>query len=226
MNVAPLGHGIYTFSEAAALTGLTGRRVRDWFNDYEISSKRHGRGRVFRGDYGDEPFISFLDLIEVLVAGHMRELGISLIAIRKAHALLRELLNTCHPFSHERLLTDGRSLFVYLETQSTGRAELIEVLNQQHAIPQILLPYLKRVDYDHVSRLASQWNICTDIVLDPARAMGKPIVRASAMPTSILAAAYRANGQCAECVADWYGIAPADVLAAVRFEEQHFEAAA
>jgi uncharacterized protein (DUF433 family) len=64
------------------------------------------------------------------------------------------------------------------------------------------------------------------IVIDPARALGKPIVRASAMPTAVLAAAWGANGEDAERVADWYGVSPADVEAAVRFECQHIEAAA
>jgi uncharacterized protein (DUF433 family) len=226
VNVAPLGHGIYTFSEAGRLTGLSRRRVRSWFEDRNLSGKPHGRGHVFQSDYGSHGVISFLDLIEVLVAGHMRELGISLIAVRKAYAALRRYLNTQHPFSHQDLLTDGRKLFIYLEQESQNRAELLEIVSQQHAIPQVLMPYLQRVDYDRVSRLARQWNIADDIVVDPARSMGKPIVRASAMPTAVLAAAYCANGQDAERVADWYGVAPVDVEAAVRFEEHYCEAVA
>jgi uncharacterized protein (DUF433 family) len=123
-------------------------------------------------------------------------------------------------------LTDGRKLFVYLERESQNRSELIEIVGQQHAIPEVLMPYLKRVDYDNVSRLARQWNIGEEVVIDPTRAMGKPIVRASAMPTAVLAAAYRANGQDTERVADWYGVTAADVEAAVRFEDQYFEAVA
>jgi uncharacterized protein (DUF433 family) len=222
VKVESLGHGIYTFSEAAKLTGLSGQRVRTWFED----GKSRGRGHVLQSDYGSEGIISFLDLIEVLVAGHMRELGISLIAVRKAHASLRCYLDTRHPFSHQDLLTDGEMLFVYLERESQNRSALIEIVSRQHAIPQVLMPYLRRVDYDTVSRMAGLWNIGDDVVIDPARALGKPIVRASAMPTAVLAAAYRANGQDAERVADWYGVAPADVEAAVRFEGQYFEAAA
>lgn len=223
MKVEALGHGIYTYSEAGKLTGLSSKRVRSWFQDRKVAGKPRGGGRVFQSDYGSEGVISFLDLIEVLVAGHMRELGISLIALRKAYAALRRYLNTQHPFSHQDLLTDGRKLFIYLEQESQNRAELIEIVSQQHAIPQVLMPYLQRVDYDNASGLARQWNLSDEIVIDPTRAMGKPIVRASAMPTAVLAAAYRANGQDAERVADWYGVAPADVEAAVRFEGQYFE---
>src|SRR5699024_8400129 len=107
-----------------------------------------------------------------------------------------------------------------------NQAELIEITGEQHAIPQELLPYLRRLDYDRVSRLARQWNIEEGIVIDPARALGKPIVRASAMPTAVLAAAWRANGEDTDRIADWYGVSPGDVEAVVRFECQHVEAAA
>ena len=226
MKVEPLGHGLYTFSEAGRLTGLSSQRVRSWFEDRKGGGQPRGRGHVFQSDYGSEGVISFLDLIEVLVAGHMREMGISLIAVRKAYAALGRYVDTQHPFSHQDLLTDGQKLFIHLQRESESRTELIEIVSRQHAIPQILLPYLRRVDYDSVSRLARQWNITDGIVVDPNRALGKPIVRTSAMPTAILAAAYRANGQDAERVADWYGVAPTDVEAAVRFEGQYFGAVA
>jgi uncharacterized protein (DUF433 family) len=62
--------------------------------------------------------------------------------------------------------------------------------------------------------------------VDPARAFGKPIVRNCAVPTSILAASYEANGRDPERVAGWYGIAPQDVEVAVQFERRFFGKAA
>lgn len=226
MKIEAMGQGIYSFSEAGRLTGLSTQRVRSWFDDREANGKPHGRGRVFESDYGSTEVISFLDLIEVLVAGHMREIGISLPAVRKAYSALRCYLDTHHPFSHQGLLTDGKELFIHLETESHNGSELIEIVSRQHAVPQVLMPYLRRVDYDSASCLARRWNIGDGIVIDPGRGLGKPIVRESAMPTAVLAAAYQANGQNAERVADWYGVAPADVEAAVRFERQYFGAAA
>ena len=71
-----------------------------WFEDYNVQGRTRGRG-VFQSDYGSEDAISFLDLIEVLVAGHMRELGISLTAVRNAYAALGYHLNTQRPFSRK-----------------------------------------------------------------------------------------------------------------------------
>ena len=56
------------------------------------------------------------------------------------------------------------------------------------------------------------------VVVDPAICLGKPIVEQTGIPTFVLASAYRANGQNADLVADWYNVNPDHVLAAVRFE--------
>ena len=224
MTAPTLGSGIYTFAEAGRLTGLAPRRVRDWFRGRPITQKAGRRSRVFDADYSDAAGgrISFLDLIEVLVAGNLRELGIPLRGVRKAHAELRRFLHTPHPFSHRGLFTDGRAIFLHMEDRSRSDSELIEVVSRQQAIPQVLLPQLTRVDYDPGSALARQWRVAAGVVIDPARSFGKPVTATSGVPTSILAAAFRANGRDAERVADWYGISAADVNAAVRFEAEHF----
>lgn len=219
-----LGHGLYTYGEAARLTNLSARRVRTWFSAPETGSFRHGR--VLQRDYGTESLISFLDLIEVAVAGHMRQLGISLVSIRKARSSLASYLQTHHPFSHRQLYTDGEKVFVRLEKDAEKHPELIEVISHQHAIPEVLMPYLERVDYDAVSLLARQWNIANGVVIDPARSFGKPIVADCAIPTSVLAAAYAANQQDAEVVAEWYSVTPDNVRAAVEFERSYFRASA
>lgn len=219
-----LGKGLYSYPEAARLTGISARRVRDWFEAPVAGTFRHGR--VLQGDYQTAGLISFLDLIEVTVAGHMRELGISLPSVRKARASLEIYLHTHHPFSHRDLYTDGRKVFVHLAKAAQKDPELIEVVSQQHAIPEVLMPYLKRVDYDTVSNLARQWNIAQGVVIDPARSFGKPIVSNCAIPTSVLAAAYRANARNAEAVAEWYSVTAEDVQAAIQFEHAYFGAAA
>ncbi len=219
-----LGRGLYTYAEAARLAGLSAGRVRAWFESTPREPRQ--RGPVLSGDFSGQGIISFLDLIEVLVAGHLRGLGISLQSLRKARAALVRYLHTSHPFSHRSLKTDGKALFIHLQEQASDEEELLEVVSQQHAIPQVLLPYLKRVDYDLHSKLATDWKIADAVVIDPTRASGKPIVASCAIPTSILAAAFGANGRDAERVANWYGISAADVDAAVRFENQFFGTAA
>jgi uncharacterized protein (DUF433 family) len=57
------------------------------------------------------------------------------------------------------------------------------------------------------------------VVLDPARAFGQPIVDREGVPTATLAESYEAEGSI-ERVAGWFEISVASVRDAVEFEQQ------
>jgi uncharacterized protein (DUF433 family) len=212
-----LGHGVYGLSEAARLTRLPVFKVREWFTG---RSTHHGLQPVFSSDYesvGVDRAISFLDLIELFIAGRLREQGVSLQSLRKVRAQLQKDLKTPHPFCRREVLSDGKKVF-FLGLDPDGQKEMIEVLTRQRVFADILLPFLKRIDYDAITQLASKWSIADRIVIDPTLCLGKPIVEEICIRTTILASAYEANGHDSEHVADWYGVLPAHVLAAVEFE--------
>jgi uncharacterized protein (DUF433 family) len=214
-----LGNGIYRFSEAAKLTSVPTRTVSAWFNGRLSKGSPSGRGRVFQSDYASSGVISFLDLIEVLVAGKLRQHGVRLPTIRRAYDVVASRLRTTHPFSRVELVTDGQNIFVQTAA-ALGEVELIEVVRRQHFFHDVMMPYLKRVTYDSRDHFATSWDIDDGVTVDPARRLGKPIVASSAMPTAVLAAAFDANGADAEAVADWYGISVDQVETAVKFERR------
>lgn len=212
------GQGVYTFTEAARLTALKPARIREWFRGRAPGDVRRP---VFRSDYepvdGDHA-ISFLDLVDVYVAGQLRDHGVSLQTLRRVHCKMAEDLQTPHPFCRKEVLTDGKAVFLR-GLDSDGQEELTEVLTRQGVFPQILLPFLKRIDYEKVKFLAERWRIADQVIVDPAICFGQPIVEGLGLPTTILAAAYRANDRNAQLVADWYNVQPEHVLAAVQFEK-------
>ena len=212
-----LGHGVYTLPEAAKLTQLNAQRVREWF---------HGRPRdearrpVFRSDYqsvGGDRAISFYDLIELKIAGQLRDRGVSLQSLRRVHKQLQAELDTRHPFCRKEVLTDGKRVFT-LGLDESNKSEMVEVLSHQRVFADILLPFLKHIDYDEATSLARRWCIDKMVVIDPAICLGKPIVVDVGIATSVLATAYRSNKNNAEVVADWYKVHAKHVMAAVDFE--------
>jgi uncharacterized protein (DUF433 family) len=216
--VTMLGRGVYTFAEAARLTGLRPARISEWFR-----GRRSGptNWAVFQGDYpvdGDVA-ISFFDLIDVYVAGQLRDHGVSLRTVRKVYSRMEQDLGTPHPFCRKELLTDGKVEFLK-GLDAAGQQELNEVLTRQKVFPRVLLPFLKQIDYDQVQLTAKRWRIADKVVVDPAICFGKPVVEQAGVPTSLLADTYRANNEDARRVADWYNVSPADVLAAVEFESK------
>ena len=215
MNVEYIGHGIYTFSEASKLTGIHVNTLRAWFLG---TTSRQPLGI---GDYADAPsgehIISFLDLIDVLIVGKLRQTGVSLQYLRRIREELIREFETAHPFSCARLLTDGKRVFVHLADEY-GEEELKDILTRQQAFPEILTPYLEQIDYNPQTQLAHCWHITSGVVLDPGRSFGKPIIDSAGIPSSILASAFRANDEDADLVADWYSVTAEEVRSAVDFE--------
>ena len=215
-----LGHGVYSYREAASLARLKQSRVREWFNCRSTTKV----GAIFQSDYPglQQKLISFLDLVDVFIAGQMREHGVSLQTLRKVYKTLQQDLSVEHPFGRRELLTDGKQVFMH-GLDSKGRREVIEVLTKQRAFPLVILPFLRKLKYDDTSNLASQWNIAKSIVVNPQICFGQPIVEARGIPTTILARAAKANSVGA--VAKWYGATPHQVKCAIKFEAELFKAA-
>lgn len=219
-----LGRGVYSLPEAGRYAGVSAGAARAWFNGWHKSKS----GPLLCSEYAgltDRPVISFLDFTDLLVVGKLREIKAKWPSIRRAHAALKVILSSEHPFSHAEFYADDKGNLFRLAADKTGDKTLVEILRKQHAFPELLLPFLKRLDYDPETQLARTYTIADGVVLDAGRKYGKPITKESAMPTMILARAFEAHDHDAESVADWYGVSSSEVLRAVRFEEEMNSAA-
>jgi uncharacterized protein (DUF433 family) len=218
MATAMLGNGVYTLTEAARLTGLRPQRVREWFRGRTATAAPP----VFPGDYrpvAGHLAISFHDLVEVFTAGQLRDKGVSLQFIRRVHAQLKGRWDTDHPFCRVEIRTDGKRIFsCWLDED--GRGDVVDVRTGQKVFDTVLLPFLKKLDYDEATRLARRWAIAPLVVLDPAVGFGKPVVEEFGVSTRVLAAAYQANGRDAAAVAAMFGVDEPHVRAAVTFEDR------
>jgi uncharacterized protein (DUF433 family) len=214
--VAILGNGVYTFSEAAKLTRLRIPRVREWFHGRTGGSRKP----VFRSDYRDlseDNLISFLDLIEVFIAGQLRSRGVALRTIRRVYLTLQDELGAGHPFCRRELYRFGKRVFTH-GLNGSARVEVTDVLTRQKVFPKVIQPFLRSLDYDSATAMARRWRIAPKVVVNPEICFGQPIVEAAGIPTGVLFRSYRANSERAEAVADWFGVSREDVIAAVEFE--------
>jgi uncharacterized protein (DUF433 family) len=216
MATAMLGNGIYNLSEAARLTGLRPQRVREWFGGRTATAPPP----AFPGDYrpvAGHLAISFHDLIEVFIAGQLRDKGVSLPFTRRVHAQLKDRWETDHPFCRVELRTDGKRIFS-CRLDEDGREDAVDVRTGQKVFDTVLVPFLKKLDYDEVTRLARRWAIAPLVVLDPAVGFGKPVAEKFGVSTRVLAAAFEANGRDAATVAAMFGVDEPHIRAALAFE--------
>jgi uncharacterized protein (DUF433 family) len=210
---SPVGTGLYTLAEAARLARVSPARVRGWIVGY--------RGRaapILRRQYRDDggpPVLGFLDLIEVRFVRALADRGVSRQSLRIAAERARAVIGHDHPFANARFRTDGRRIF--LETRAeTGDRRLLDLLADNFAIYDVLeRSFRDGLDFD-ADGVARRWRPVAEldrIVVDPARAFGRPIDEASGVPADVLADALAAEGDVRR-VADWYRVDPAAVTQA------------
>jgi len=210
-----LGSGLFTYAMAGSLTRLRPGRVKDWFTTNE-------RGQFIHGDYegvvSGAGSISFLDLIDVLVAGTLRENGLSLQRVRKVYNEVRKTSGP-HPFARNELLTDGKLVFLR-EHLSKRYVRLLDVLNRQQVFDNFIYPYLRNVAYDEATRLAVEWRIREGVVVNPRIALGRPVVAGTGVTTNSIQRAFAANNERHGLVAAMFGIQEEQVRLAVEFESR------
>lgn len=208
--VPSLGRGIYRVADVARYTKIPHTTIRSWFNSL----------RLFESDFvrvDKADCISFLDLIDTLVAHQFRTHGVGMKMVRKAYNRLKDDLQVEHPFCHRGLYTDGKEIIVNA-AEHLGAPSLREAVSRQHLLEH-MQHVLHQVSYDEASRLAQWWNIADGVILHPAIAMGEPVINGTGLTTHVVYSVYRANGGNREIAAGIYGLSAKQVDRVVAFEK-------
>lgn len=216
---AQLGTGVYELAEVARYTGLESSRIRAWFKPRTDGS---GRDPIFKGDYqrnGNDYAVSFFDLIDTLVVGQLRQIGVKMSVVRSAYNVLRKQLSTPHPFCHNNIYSDGEQVFIVTADQ-LGDESLREVVSSQQFFMTVR-ERLEKIDYNKSSKLAERWRIQKGIVVDPRISFGKPVIESTGVTTFVAANMLRANSNDVELTAELLGISTHAVLDAAEFEVNH-----
>jgi uncharacterized protein (DUF433 family) len=214
-----LGRGVYSVADAARLTRVRPQKAREWFRGRKSPSR--ATRPVFESDYPvlhEEYALSFLDLVELNVAGKLREASVSLQSLRKVYNALRDDFGD-HPFCTRQIYVGGKQVFTRGLDDVEG-SSVIEAITRQSYFDKIILPFLKKIDYDAATKKAIRWHIANLVVVDPTIQLGKPVVEKTGITTYVLNQSYYANGEDAEFVARWFGVQARHVRAAVDFENQ------
>ena len=216
-SVDILGKGVYSIPEAAKLTKIRTQKVSEWFRGRTSPSKFFRP--IFESDYPilhEQYAISFLDLIELKIGGSLRGMGVSLPYLRKVYDHLQQEFGD-HPFCKRQIYVGGKKIFTRGLNEKESNS-VIETITNQGYFESIILPFLKKIDYDDLTELAIRWRIANLVVIDPAIRFGKPIVEETGIATHVLRQSFYANNEDADFVAGWFGIERRHVEAAVAFE--------
>jgi uncharacterized protein (DUF433 family) len=234
-----LGHGVYATAEALQLVNFqrladeTHKRnvsmqtITRWLcgYDYEIEGETRHLNPLWRPDYAEANAdklieLSFRDLIELRFVKTFRDQGLSLQTIRICFERAVDAVQDERPFSTRRFRTDGKTIFLEI-TSDVKEGELIDLKRRQTAFHRIVAPSLRDLEFD--AEVVARWFPLgasrRSIVIDPARAFGRPIVAAGGVPTEIIAQAIEVEGS-PERVAALYEVPLPAVRDALEFQRQ------
>lgn len=229
---------LYSVFEASRYLQIPENTLRSWVSgrSYPLRSgaSRRSEPVIELADRATSR-LSFSNLTEAHVLDALRrQYQVELPQIRRAVSYLREHFKSPHPLVHHEMLTDGKHLFV----EAAGLKDVINASRHgQLAMRDPIGMHLQRVEWDKdgfVARLypftrsrrspadeASQPRVVT---MDPRVEFGRPILKASAIPTAVIADRYKAGESIAD-LADDYGEDPLNIEEAVRCELQPAKAA-
>jgi uncharacterized protein (DUF433 family) len=179
--------------------------------------------------------MSFNNLTEAHVLDALRrQYQVELPQIRRAVNYLREQFRTPHPLVHHQMMTDGQDLFI----EAAGLKDVINASRHgQLAMRDLIGLHLQRVEWDKdgfVARLypftrsrrtpAEELTQPRVVTMDPRIEFGRPVLKASAAPTAVIADRYKAGESVADLAED-YGEDPLNIEEAIRCEFQPAKAA-
>ena len=220
---------MYTFSEAAQLARVSTSSVRNWLIGYS------GAGReirpIFTTHDKNRAMVSFLNLIEIVVAGQFRKaLHVKYQTVLRAYENAKAIVDSQYPFAHARLEPLGPRIVYMVKNRPIGES-LQSVDNPaQWSFPMELPPLPTEVrqvisEIEYLQDLAAKWfpvGRDVPIVIDPRISTGIPTILGTGVTIGAIHERFKA-GHKIEYLARDYKIEPSVVQTVIQYAMQHSE---
>ncbi len=206
---------VFTLREAAGYLGLPNSTLHSWARPAHadpIVTCFPSRGR--------EATVPFIGFAEAYILSAFRRAGVPLQRIRPAVAALSKEIGIAHALASERLYTDGAEVLYDYATEHDEEqlSGLTVVRTGQREFAEVVKDYLQRVTYG-TDGWASQVRLPayehTNVIVDPSRAFGMPLVVHGGARVEDLVDRFKAGDSLAD-IADDFGVPEPEVEDVVR----------
>ncbi len=209
-----LRNGVYSYPEAARLLGVATQRVGRWADGYTFQRKYdRGVSKPVLQTERHAGVLSFDELWELMFVKEYVALEVPLPQIRETAEVLAKEVGA-YPFSASRLLVQGRQLLVETADGVLKRPDIGQLVADYASVMsrhvEIRREHVGRYDIPDFGKL---------VYLDKDRRGGEPVVSEQAIPTRVVFNLWEKEKQM-ESVAEYYGLPPEHVSAAIRYEGQ------
>jgi len=185
----------YGIKETQGITGVSAAAIRRWLSGYPVDIREMKAQWINHNDRSPDPLrVSFLELIEILVAGKFRAAtGKSFAAVQKHNAALSSEWEAPFPFAHRNML------------------------KQQDGLPERVVKALEQMDYEN--GYVSRWlpfGKDGALALDPYRASGQPALKGRRLRVLDIKGCF-VGGDSVSRIADDFELDCFQIEAALRF---------
>ena len=210
---------MYTFREAAHLAHVSPSTVRNWLLGYTVGAREVPP--LLSTPEGQGPMVSFLQLVETVVAGQFRKTArVSLDRVRRAYEVAQQRWGLQHPFAHLTLEVRGSHIVHYLRHENGGASQQALDELTQWTLPGLVLETVQQLEYE--LDLAARWypvGKSVPIVVDPRVSSGAPIVVERGVTVQVIRKRFDA-GQKISFIASDFKLEQNIVEEAVRYARQ------
>ncbi|HTW11303.1 MAG TPA: DUF433 domain-containing protein [Solirubrobacteraceae bacterium] len=216
---------VYSLPQVDRVLGLHAGTARRWIDGYDRSGK-HYEPVVREETTGDEA-VTWGEFVETRLLSEYRDAGVPMVHMRPAVIALREELQTQYPLASARTWLDVQGQELVRKVQEKVGLEQRLALVVVRTGQQVMwsneadafsrsIEWTEHTVNGQVERLRADVDF-PDVVLDPLRGFGEPVIRGRNVATEILGELYNA-GETVQGLAETYELDPALVDEAVRYE--------
>ena len=211
---------MYTFSDAARLARVSPGTIRNWLFGYTAGER--SVPPLFRPDAEQGAMVSFVQLVEIVVASRFRKAERKKIeTVRRAYENARKIYKLDYPFAHLRLSAIGGHIVHDLRGHSPSESLQALDVPEQRTLPGLVQEIHDQLDWDQ--DLASRWypvgkNI--PIAVDPLVSAGMPTILGRGVTVRTIYRRWKDGHLSMDFIADDYQIERSQVEFACRYAEQ------
>ena len=216
----------YAMAQVDRILCLPGGTARRWIDGYERAGRRYPP--VVREEPTGSDVVTWGEFVETRLLSEYRDRGVPLIKMRPAIEKLREELGS-YPLASSRMWLDVEGQELVRRAQEDVALDpllaLVEVRTGQSVIDwtKPADDFRRSIEWTAANgqppqpKLLRPYADIKDVVVNPVRGFGEPVVHNRNVRTDIIAELIRA-GDSPDMIAEQYELRPRQVQAAVQYE--------